>query len=201
MTQSKGVSTLRHFRRRRADEGAAAVEFALLFPIFMILALGIINGGFAFSRQINVTQAAREASRYGATYDISRIDGLSNGNAGSGTFDQRAAIWIAALNSAAKTAVGNKLNPTGGYDELCVALVTYANNGTIDSAHSLYMQDDVLTPAATTGCPHLNTQPSFPGSSIVQVVLSRDMKFFVLFINPTIHLDAVSNTPYEGTAA
>jgi len=192
---------MRHFRRGRGDDGAAAVEFALLFPIFMILALGMLNGGLAFSRQINVTQAAREASRYGATYDISRIDGLSNGIPGSGTFVQRGTIWINALNNAAKQSVGNAANPTGGYDELCVALVTYAANGTIDSAHTLYMQDDALTTTASTGCPHLFSQPAFPGASVVQVVLSRDMKFFVLFINPKLHLDGVSNTPYEGTAA
>src|ERR1700757_3250980 len=75
VTKGKGVGTLRHFRRSPSDEGAAAVEFALLFPIFMVLALGIINGGLAFSRQINVTQAAREASRFGSTYDISGIPG------------------------------------------------------------------------------------------------------------------------------
>lgn len=57
-------------RRRPRDEGAAAVEFALLFPLFIMLVLGTISFGFAFERWINVTQAAREASRFGATYPV-----------------------------------------------------------------------------------------------------------------------------------
>lgn len=55
---------------RRGDRGAAAVEFALLFPIFIMLAFGTISFGFAFERWINVTQAAREASRFAATYPV-----------------------------------------------------------------------------------------------------------------------------------
>ena len=50
------------------DEGAAAVEFALLFPIFFMVCIGTITFGFAFEKWISVTQAAREASRFAATY-------------------------------------------------------------------------------------------------------------------------------------
>jgi Flp pilus assembly protein TadG len=55
---------------RRADSGATAVEFALLFPVFMMLAIGTISFGFAFESWINVTQASREASRFAATYPM-----------------------------------------------------------------------------------------------------------------------------------
>ncbi len=44
------------------DAGAAAVEFALLLPLFIMLVFGIISGGFTFDRWISVTQSAREAS-------------------------------------------------------------------------------------------------------------------------------------------
>lgn len=53
---------------RAREEGAAAVEFALLFPIFFMVCIGTITFGFAFEKWISVTQAAREASRFGATY-------------------------------------------------------------------------------------------------------------------------------------
>jgi Flp pilus assembly protein TadG len=46
------------------------VEFALLFPVFIMLAVGTISFGFAFERWITVTQAAREASRFAATYPV-----------------------------------------------------------------------------------------------------------------------------------
>ena len=54
--------------KQRSDHGAAAVEFALLFPIFFMVCIGTITFGFAFEQWISVTQAAREASRFAATY-------------------------------------------------------------------------------------------------------------------------------------
>lgn len=55
---------------RPLDGGAAAVEFALLLPLFVMLVFGIISGGFTFDRWISVTQSAREASRFAATYPV-----------------------------------------------------------------------------------------------------------------------------------
>ncbi len=53
---------------RHPESGASAVEFALLFPLFIMLCLGMITFGFAFEKWISVTQAARETSRFAATY-------------------------------------------------------------------------------------------------------------------------------------
>jgi Flp pilus assembly protein TadG len=50
-------------RRRSAQDGAAAVEFALLAPLLMLLVLGVINFGIAFNVQETLTQAAREGVR------------------------------------------------------------------------------------------------------------------------------------------
>jgi hypothetical protein len=57
------------FRRRveRGERGVALVEFALVFPVFMTLVLGMFYGGLAYNRKITMTNAAREAARYGAT--------------------------------------------------------------------------------------------------------------------------------------
>ena len=49
--------------RRRAEDGTAAVEFALILPILILIVLGIIEFGFAFNTQIALTQAAREGVR------------------------------------------------------------------------------------------------------------------------------------------
>jgi Flp pilus assembly protein TadG len=54
----------------RRESGAAAVEFALLLPIFVVLVFGIISAGIAFERWINVTQASRETARFAATYPV-----------------------------------------------------------------------------------------------------------------------------------
>lgn len=49
--------------RSGSEEGAAAVEFALVVPLLLVLLFGIIEFGTAYNAQILVTNAAREAAR------------------------------------------------------------------------------------------------------------------------------------------
>ncbi|MET0887750.1 MAG: TadE family protein [Mycetocola sp.] len=49
--------------RSRDDRGAAAVEFALILPVLLILVLGIVEFGRAYNVQISLSQAAREGAR------------------------------------------------------------------------------------------------------------------------------------------
>jgi Flp pilus assembly protein TadG len=58
--------------RRSGERGAAAVEFALLSPILLILVFGIIDFGLAMNAQIIVANAVREGARtaaLGGSYD------------------------------------------------------------------------------------------------------------------------------------
>lgn len=48
---------------RNRERGAAAVEFALLLPVLLLILLGILEFGRAFNTQITLTQAAREGVR------------------------------------------------------------------------------------------------------------------------------------------
>jgi Flp pilus assembly pilin Flp len=47
----------------RREDGAAAVEFALLLPLLVLLLFGFIQFGIAFNSRIQATNAAREAAR------------------------------------------------------------------------------------------------------------------------------------------
>ena len=47
----------------RSDRGAVAVEFALIFPILIVILIGIIEYGSMFNAQLLVTGAAREGAR------------------------------------------------------------------------------------------------------------------------------------------
>jgi len=49
--------------RSPRDSGAAAVEFALLLPVLLLLIFGIVDFGRALNAQITLTQAAREGAR------------------------------------------------------------------------------------------------------------------------------------------
>lgn len=49
--------------RTGSDRGAAAVEFALVLPLLLLIVLGIIDFGRAYNMQIALSQGAREGVR------------------------------------------------------------------------------------------------------------------------------------------
>jgi Flp pilus assembly protein TadG len=56
-------------RNKPGERGAAAVEFALILPILLLLVLGLVEFGRAFNVQISLTNAAREGARYMAIHN------------------------------------------------------------------------------------------------------------------------------------
>lgn len=62
-------------RNARQDRGAAAVEFALLLPLLLLLVFGIIDFGRALNAQITLTQAAREGARLAALGEPNVVSG------------------------------------------------------------------------------------------------------------------------------
>jgi Flp pilus assembly protein TadG len=48
---------------RTGDSGAAAVEFAILLPILILVIAGIVDFGRAYFTQVTLTNAAREGAR------------------------------------------------------------------------------------------------------------------------------------------
>ncbi|TQJ33285.1 TadE/TadG family type IV pilus assembly protein [Arthrobacter sp. SLBN-122] len=55
--------------RNRNEEGAAAVEFALILPVLLLILIGIIEFSLAFNAQLSLNQAAREGARYMAIHN------------------------------------------------------------------------------------------------------------------------------------
>ena len=50
-------------RRNRDQRGAAAVEFALVLPIFLMVLFGIVDFGYMINRNSIINNAARDAVR------------------------------------------------------------------------------------------------------------------------------------------
>ena len=48
------------------DRGTAAVEFALVMPLFLALVFGVIDFGYMINRDTMINNAAREGAREGA---------------------------------------------------------------------------------------------------------------------------------------
>jgi Flp pilus assembly protein TadG len=51
--------------RLKDDRGAELIEFAIVFPIFMVVIAAMLDFGFLFQRYEVVTNAAREGARLG----------------------------------------------------------------------------------------------------------------------------------------
>ncbi|HUC59221.1 MAG TPA: TadE family protein [Streptosporangiaceae bacterium] len=69
------------------DRGAAAVEFALLLPVLLLLVFGLIDFGRALNAQITITQAAREGARLEALDQpnvVTRTQAAATGLSGVG---------------------------------------------------------------------------------------------------------------------
>ena len=60
-------------RRAEGDGGVALIEFALVFPLFMSLVLGMFTGGILTNRQLEVTHAAREGARHGSMVPVDDV--------------------------------------------------------------------------------------------------------------------------------
>lgn len=55
--------------RPRSERGAAAVEFALILPVLVLLVVGILEFSRAYNAQLSITNAAREGARVMAVHD------------------------------------------------------------------------------------------------------------------------------------
>ncbi len=53
--------------RARATEGQAIIELAVVLPVLLLLTVGMVNVGLMITAQMELTQAAWEGARAGAT--------------------------------------------------------------------------------------------------------------------------------------
>lgn len=165
-------------RPRRTEDGAAAVEFALLVPIFLTIVIGMMSAGIALNKQINITQSARETSRYGATLTIA---------AAGGTIGD----WLSNVSAVGQASGGPAVHPIGGQDGLCVAMIDTSTTP-VTASHMIDNNGTVVTGQ----CPGTDINPEL-GPKYVQVAMFRKANFFAIFISPQLNLKAQAVSPYE----
>ena len=61
-------------KRLRCQKGVAAVEFAIILPVLMIIIFGIIEFGLLLYDKQVITNASREGARAGVVVGVSRVD-------------------------------------------------------------------------------------------------------------------------------
>lgn len=127
--------------KRRSDDGASAVEFALLVPVLLIITFGIVAVGLLLFSQISATHAARETARRLSVNDTALI----NCAAVSTYLASKSGVRPSSFTVSPKNAkVGDELTVT----------VTMKTDGTsvgaLASATSLFPGGSVLFPKSIT---------------------------------------------------
>lgn len=145
----------------RSDRGAAAVEFALIVPVLILLLIGTVSTGLAYNDHISLSNAAREGARYGAAADIASTS------------------WATSVQTRIREVYFNAEGSAPTDDQICVQLQTW--NG---SAWSVYRSD------AGSGCGTAPALPSNPqsGSCAVLVWISKP-RTVELAVVPAVHIN------------
>lgn len=177
-----GTPRGRRSHRARGDRGAAAVEFALLFPLFLIIVFGVIDMGFGFNQKINLTQAARETSRYGATLSLKST---APGNAG--TVD----TWLPKVVTVALSAGGDDLAASRSGRYVCVSYVDPTVTPAV--ARKAVVNGALSSPVLSSGTCTTDGRDD----NRVQVVLRSDTTVDFLFLGGAITVGSSSTSHFE----
>jgi hypothetical protein len=194
---------MRSFRRAlidpRPDKGAAAVEFALLVPIFIMLTVGSISVGLALWQNITVTQSARDAARYGSTLQLTKTAGTCP----STTSDVDVNCLVSQVRDQAIREAGwpwDPLAPTttlpnNGY--VCVAFVQgTASLGSVPTTRITVGNRQVGDPASGA-CVDDTASGEVSKVDRIQVVVNRDASFNAVFFTRNWLLTSRAIVPYE----
>lgn len=103
----------------RRDRGAAAVEMALVMPLLVLFAFGIIDMGRLFNAEIQLSQAAREGARIAAlglpTYDEADAEKRARDAAPATGFGGSGTVVATATMCAVSPAIGSNGTVTVTY--------------------------------------------------------------------------------------
>lgn len=181
-------------RRPSTDRGAAAVEFALLLPIFVVLAVGLMSAGILFWHNLAMTQASRDAARLGTTLPISTASPAPTGEVDIST-------WLQRVHDVAKSQVWGSTSTdittdANGVGYICVAYVRATGITTGLATTSMYS-------GVPRGYNTSNSSECFSdgrSDNRVQVLVRRDGELNGIFIYKKWELVSKGDIPYERKA-
>lgn len=153
------------------EDGATLVEFALILPVFMSLILGMFTGGLLYNQKLQLTHAAREGARYGATLP----EGEDCTIAGT-TYPWDECVQRVVLERTA----GDVTN----LNDICVALVEGSAGTPVDNNHT------------TTGTNCFNDGGNDTGTR-VQISVKRLGKIEALFFTMNVTLTSRATAQHE----
>jgi hypothetical protein len=179
------ITYLNHLRIRGGERGASAVEFALLAPVFFMLVFGMFSGGLLFEQNNELTHAARDGARYGATVPLEEFNSTCGGTSGT--------CWATSvLNETRNQADGNLAVGAAGV-RVCVALVTGSPATVVSVAGQGTYWTDVGAGASGSAAPCFDDGGA-DSNRRVQVAVFKSATFnAVLFgVNMTLHSEGLA---------
>jgi len=158
-------------RSRRSESGAAAVEFALVVPILLLIVFGVITFGMVFASQLSMNSAARDAARAGVVQNLNAT-GLS----------------CSAIATQARTQV----DPLGGKATDVAVTVTGPDGST--SCSIAKNTAAVTGSSATTMCTNSNT---YSGQLVVKLTYTANSPLNLIPAASSIPLSATGSFTCE----
>jgi Flp pilus assembly protein TadG len=174
-------------RRSRNESGSSVAEFAIVLPVLVSLLLGIVTTGLAVNNRLDISQAAREATRYGATLPVSNYTSCGAGAA-------QLQCWLAAIADATTRSASGALDAGTPGRNICVAYVHPNGTQAGDTTTQLTRTDagSVYTNGATCF-----TDDFGADDRRVQVLVRRDAAIQVVVFSTTVELSRSSVTLFE----
>ena len=181
-------------RSVRLEDGASAVEFALIAILLFMVVFGMISGGLAYNRKIALTDAAREGVRFAATLPVG-----SSGVPDS-WFDEVAARVM-------RSASGNLAESWDG-QYICVAYIGYGSPRTSSTdatrkreksgtASAIFTNGSVTNPSSWCFDDGRGTNGS---ERRVQVVARRTSKFEAILWSTNLMLTGDGVARFEAVS-
>jgi hypothetical protein len=152
------------------DRGASMVELALTFTLLVTLLVGTVTAAIAFSNNNSIENAAREASRYGATLP--------------GPIDSS---WFHEVRAVARAAAQGDLDPSVDGQYICVAHIDGAGG-------QLFIDADSAALPSNGRC-FSDGRP--PSEARIQVVTRRASQIQAVFFSMDLTLEAPAAARYE----
>jgi Flp pilus assembly protein TadG len=157
--------------RRPRDSGAAMIELAMTLGLLVTLLVGTVTAAIAFSQQNSIENAAREGSRFAATYP-----------------DESDPNWLPNVIDVTRAAGVGDLETTVPGQFICVAFVTESGSvtarreaGGVQTSSNIRCYDDGLG----------------NNESRVQVVTGRDSEIQAVFLSVDLELRGQAAARYE----
>jgi len=179
-------------RRGTGERGSTLVEFALIFPIFMTVVLGMFSGGSAYNQKAAMNSAAREGARYAATLPISGFSACSAAT--------QLECWLHTVANYVENASEGSLGVGIAGWEVCVAYVYLPATGsqTNHETHALdkATQTGGFNKVMSGQCPGANDAPE-DNKPRVQVVTRRSGSIDALFVTHSFTLSTKTITRFE----